>query len=399
MQRTLPKCLGIVAYEMEGFPTGVGRYLEGLLSGLAQTQESVTYRLFFRGAEFDHPLWTRSPSGPGVSGPRFEAVFDGRPASHPILWEQLRLPRLLRQHGVEALFSPCYSLPQGPPVPSLVTLHDLSFEHLRAEFGFVEGWRRRFLARRAAQRATRVLTDTRAMSRDVQRTYGTDPGKMGVVPLAVGRRFVQAPPAGDPKVASSDEVVLRGLNLEGPYVLFLGSLLPRRRVDLLIEAFRQLAPRHPDLRLVLSGHNALPNTGDLDGWIRQSGLEGRVVQLGYVPEEALLPLYRGAVLTYYISTYEGYGIPPLESLALGVPVVVSSGLALDDLWPDYPLRLDRLTAEDLRQLSQRGLQLSPYAKQELVLEGRKLMARLTWQHCAETFLDQVSLAMTRQALP
>ena len=392
MHRPLPQRLGIVAHEMEGDATGVGRYLEGLLSGLAQTSAAVTYVLFFQGQAFDHPLWTRAAVTVS-SGPRFEAVFDQRPQWHPVLWEQLRLPWLLRRHDLEAVFSPAYSLPPGLGVPSLVTLHDLSFEHLPGEFGFKERWRRRLLARRAASKATRVLADSDVIARDIASTYDVRSDKIGVVPLAVGGRFTAAAErVPSPELLAADETARHRLGLHGPYLLFLGSLLPRRRVDMVISAFQRLASRYPDLQLVLSGHNVLPQPQDLELWIQQSGVGSRILHLGYVPEEDLLPLYRGARLTYYLSTYEGFGLPPMESLALGVPAVVSHGLALDDLWPDYPLRLERLTVDSLVRMSERGLSLGP-ARRILAQEGIERMARFTWRHGAETFLQQVSLAM------
>lgn len=408
MQDALPSRLGIVAHEMEGDATGVGRYLEGLLSGLAQTTAPLTYVLFFKGRAFEHPLWTRATAAQATSedrssgGPRFEAVFDDRPQWHPVLWEQLRLPWLLRRRRLKALFSPAYSLPAAIDVPSLVTLHDLSFEHLPSEFGFKERWRRRLLARRAASKATRVLADSRVIARDIETTYDVSPGKIGVVPLAVGRRFTAPPrelvPEGSDggRQDAADARARRQLGIEGPYLLFLGSLLPRRRVDLVIAAFQHLAARYPDLQLVLSGHNALPRPQDLDDWIAESGVAARIQHLGYVPEEALLPLYRGARLTYYLSTYEGFGLPPMESLALGVPAVVSHGLALDDLWPDYPLRLERWTVDDLARISERGLSLGA-ARHVLAQEGQERMARFTWRHGAETFLEQVAIAMTEGA--
>lgn len=85
-----PPQTAVVAYEMEGRPTGVGRYLEGLLTGLAQLGKGGHFTLFFKGEPFSHPLWEEH-------GDRFEPRFDGRPHAHPILWEQLRLPKLLRR--------------------------------------------------------------------------------------------------------------------------------------------------------------------------------------------------------------------------------------------------------------------------------------------------------------
>ena len=390
-----PRRLAVVAYEMEGARTGVGRYLEGLLVALDALvrggDAAWTFDLFFKGDPFDHPLWS-TPGSP------FQALFDRRPGAHPIVWEQLRLPGLLRgrarEHRPDLVFSPAYSLPPRLPAPGLVTIHDLSFERLPEEFGVKERWRRRLLARRAARRATRVLTDTRAVADEIAATYRVPRAKVGVVPIAID------PAPFDPRLADLDDDLSRlsKLGIEGRnvrvapvssspgYALFLGSILPRRRLDLVIRAFAAAAARRPDLRLVLAGANRLPDPDALDRWISEAGIADRVVRPGYIDEDALPALYRRAALSFYLSTYEGYGLPPLESLAAGTPVVVSAGQALDDLWPDYPFRAalepDAVVAATLAALEHGE-----------IVDGPERVASLTAQHCAELFIDEVERAL------
>ena len=162
--------VAVVAYEMEGSKTGVGRYLEGLLSGVARCDNDWQWQLYFKGDPFRHPLWNATERGEARR--RFEPIFDRRPQARPIPWEQLRLPRLLRRDRPDVVFSPAYSLPPATGAPGLVTVHDLSFELLGDEFSRRERWRRRLLARRAVKRARRVLTDTEEIARDLMRVYG-----------------------------------------------------------------------------------------------------------------------------------------------------------------------------------------------------------------------------------
>lgn len=367
--------IGVVAYEMEGARTGVGRYLEGLLTGLAKCGGEHRWHLFFKGDPFAHPLWDE--------GDRFVPVFDGRPDARPILWEQTRLPRRLRRAGLDFLFSPAYSLPRGFRGPSMLVVHDLSFERLPEEFDLKERWRRRLLARRSVRRASRVLADTGAVARELAATYELPAEKIGVVPLGVDPGVL-----GDP---SADARHLALASVERPYLLYLGSVLARRRVDLVIGAFARQAARRPELRLVLAGGNRLRQPRDLERWIAESGHGGRVRQVGYVAEEALGALYRNAELTYYLSEYEGYGLPPLESLAAGTPVVVGPGLALDDLWPDYPYRTPRLELDAVADVTRRALD-DVDARRRIGDEGRERMARLTWRRSAELFLEEVERA-------
>lgn len=367
--------IGVVAYEMEGARTGVGRYLEGLLSGLAECGGKHRWHLFFKGDPFAHPLWDEDE--------RFTPLFDGRPGARPILWEQTRLPRLARRAGLDFLFSPAYSLPRGFPGPSMLVVHDLSFERLPEEFDLKERWRRRLLARRSVRRASRVLADTRAVAREIAATYGLSPDKIGVVPLGVDPSAL-----GDPE---ADAARLASIGLSSPYLLYLGSILPRRRVDLVISAFARVASRWPELRLVLAGANRLRRPRDLDRWIAGSGVGDRIVRVGYVAEEALGALYRNAELTFYLSEYEGFGLPPLESLAAGTPAAVGPGLALDDLWPDYPYRTARLELDAVADVTRRALD-DRDERGRVGAAGRERMARLTWEHSAKLLLAEIERA-------
>ena len=407
-----PRSIGVVAYEMEGEPTGVGRYTEELLAALRRTPraEGWRLRLFFKGDPFEHPLWTDA-----AGGCRCEPVFDRRPGAHPILWEQFRLPRLLRREPADVIFSPGYSLPRAPGRPSLVTIHDLSFEHLPRDFGFRELWRRRYLARAAARSATRVLTDTRRTAADLRQRYGVPAERVAVVPLGVSPRFARAREsagAGDQEQARA----LAELGVRQPYLLVLGSILPRRRLDLVLRALGRLvrepgpttpgapvfwpasgsgpAPGSPnldDLRLVIAGRNQLPRRDDLDRLIRAGDQADRVVRLGYVDDGLLPALYARALGTIYVSEYEGYGLPPLESLAAGVPVLVSDAPALTELWPDYPLRCDRLEIDALTE-GLRRLVLDREARTTAMSEGTDRVRSLTWDRAAECFACEVEAA-------
>ncbi len=380
--------IAVVAYEMEGARTGVGRYLEGLLRGVAglaaaqSTPADWRWRLYFKGDPFEHPLWAAG----ATQDPLFEPVFDRRPSARPILWEQLRLPRLLRRDGVDFVFSPGYSLPRVA-APAMVTMHDLSFEHLPEEFDVKERLRRRFLARRAVARARRALVDSTEIARDLQRTYGVDGGRVAVVPLGLDGGLRQRQ-AADP---ADDDARLRDCGVRPPFLVQLGTMLPRRNVDLVIAAFARLAADFPALQLVLAGRNRLRRPRQLQRWISDSGCAERIVELGYIPEDALLPLYRRAQLSVYLSSYEGYGLPPLESLAAGTPAIVGPGLALDDLWPDYPYRCEPLEADTVTAVLGAALEDSE-ARAAVAREAREHLSRLTWERSAALLVAEIERA-------
>ena len=146
--------VGVIAAEMEGRATGVGRYLEGLLQGLEAWDHGVEWHLFFQGDP--------SPSLPPQDGP-IHAHFSHHHGSR-VLWEQVLVTREIKAVEPDVVFGPAYTLPFGLRVPSVVTIHDLSFEVLPEEFGLRERWRRRLLARRAARVANRVLAVSEHMA-------------------------------------------------------------------------------------------------------------------------------------------------------------------------------------------------------------------------------------------
>jgi glycosyltransferase involved in cell wall biosynthesis len=388
MQRLLAKGsgsvrVGVVAYEMEGESTGVGRYLRGLLGGVAEVDPGWRWTLFFHGPSRDEPLLSR---------PGFAAIFAGR-TGRPLAWEQLRLPRALARWGGDLVFSPSYSLPPTAGLPGVLTVHDLSFELLGAEFGWRERWRRRWLARRACRRAARVLTDTEAMRQQLADRYRLPREKVAVVAPGVDRAFREA------GAVTAGQAPRRGAEtrlpgVRRPYLLHLGTLLDRRHPRLLLEAFASLRRRRPELSLVLAGADRLRRRGELEGWLADPELGAGVVRLGYVPEAAVVPLYQGALLSFYLSSYEGFGLPPLESLACGTPAVVGGGLALDELWPDYPFRVERLEATEVARVAAAALD-EPLARRRVAEAGVERMGRLTWRRAAEAFLAELERALGR----
>jgi glycosyltransferase involved in cell wall biosynthesis len=356
---------------MQGERTGVGRYIEGIATGLGRVDFDGEVHLFFQGARFEHPLW---------SDPRFRLSFANEGDRSSVLWERRTLPARLATAGLDVFLGPAYSLPPRLPCPALVALHDLSFEVLPQEFGWRERWRRRLLARDAARRASRVLTLSHAVAREIEERYGVAADRIDVLPLAVDEAaFAIGADTADSPIAT-------------PYVLYLGTVLPRRRVDLLIESFAPIARDRPDLRLVIAGANRLPQPEMLADWAENSGVHGRVIELGWVPEREIPPLLASAEVTFYLSTYEGFGLPPLESLATGTPPIVSRGLGLDDVWPDYPFRCERLEAVEIERVTRRALE-DEALRRDVAAKGRELVGTLRWEDYARRLLESASRAL------
>ncbi len=354
--------VGIIAAEMEGRRTGVGRYLEGMLRGLERWDHGGEWHLFFQGGSFILPAVESGLAVPHFSGHR----------GNRVLWEQVVVTREIARHDLDVLFGPAYALPLSCPLPSVVAMHDLSFEVLPLEFKPRERWRRRLLARRAVRKAERILTDTASMADQVSARYAVPPDRLAVVPLGVDVELFSPAPAVD------DERVLSELGVRRPYLLWLGAVFERRLPREVLEAFAILHCDRPELRLVMAGGNRLRRPGRLRRWIEELGLGDSVTLHDWVGEDCLAPLYRGAELSIYVSLHEGFGIPPLESLACGTPVVVSNGLALDEIWPAYPYRCRELTARKIA-IAAREVLDDGARSVRVVKEGSDIIATLDWE--------------------
>ncbi|HVS62562.1 MAG TPA: glycosyltransferase [Thermoanaerobaculia bacterium] len=373
--------MGIVGYELEDESTGVGRALAGLLAGAAAEAPSSWRFVVFLRRPLQHPV---------LASERIEAAVQegGSRFSRPVLWEQIELPREIVRQRVELVFSPSYSLPPRTGLPGVVTVHDLSFERLPQEFGWRERWRRRILARRACRIARRVLVDARVIAAEIRERYGVSAGRLGVVPLAVEESFR---PAGDEASRREDQEQLRELGIEPPFLLHVGSLLERRRPAALLAALRAAQSIDPSQRLVLAGPNRLRRPEDLDRLLENEDLAGSVVRTGWVSDRALVALYRAATATLSLSSYEGFCLPPLESLACGTPAVVDSAPGLADLWPEYPFRVGADSHQELARVVRRAIEVRSTGEWSPVAAIERVR-RTSWRSAARSWMGELERA-------
>jgi glycosyltransferase involved in cell wall biosynthesis len=290
--------IAIDARELAGRPTGVGRYLAELLRAWDGLPGALAY---------DFALCAASEvSTPPL--PRLRVSHHVSPGNGP-WWEQRVLPRLAKRAGADVLFAPAYSGPLFPGMPMVVTIHDVSFAAHPEWFGPREGFRRRLTTRAAAWRARRVLTVSDFSKREIVRCFGTDASKIDVVYSGA------TPFAGDgpePPAAGG----------AAGMVLFVGSVFARRHVPELVAGFGRLARRRAGVTLEIVGDNRRRPRLDLDALVRTHARDGRIRVRHYVSDAELATLYRGASVFAFLSEYEGFGLPPLDALAAGIPIVV-----------------------------------------------------------------------------
>jgi glycosyltransferase involved in cell wall biosynthesis len=312
-------------------PVGAGRYTIDLARALL-ARDDLDLTLWCRRA--DGARWLAAAGAPGARAAGHGSVRAVAPERRParLAWEQVRLPGLLANESVDVHHGPHYTMPERARVPSVVTVHDLTFlDHPEwHERSKVLVFRRAI--RVAARRAAAIVCVSRHTAQRLEALCAPT-GRILVVPHGVDHeRFgpEQTTSAGPGEGGGSDDAVLERLGVRPPYVLFVGTLEPRKAVPDLVAAFDRVAGAHGELSLVLAGRPGW-GTDAVEGAVRGARFGDRVIRTGYVPDEAVPALLRRAAVVAYPALEEGFGLPALEALACGAPLVTTAGTAMAEV--------------------------------------------------------------------
>jgi glycosyltransferase involved in cell wall biosynthesis len=348
--------------------TGTENYALYLIRALVALGSAHRFRLYLNRPPPDGLL----PRGEGV---------EWRVIPFPRLWTHLCLAWEVARHPPDVLFVPSHVLPLVCPRRAVATVHDLGYLHYPQAHTRWSRWYLGWSTRHNARVARRVIVDSLATRDDLERQYGIDPTKM-VLAYPTGAQGL-APVADPAKVA----LVRQRYDTGARYVLYVGTLQPRKNLETLVRAFARLAregglPR--DARLVLAGRRGWLAEG-LDRAIAASGCADRIVVPGYVAAEDLAALLSGALAFVLPSWYEGFGLPVLEAMACGTPVICSRVSSLPEVAGDAAFLFD---PSDERALASALARLAgdPALRAELAVRGLRRARTFTWERCAEIVL-------------
>jgi glycosyltransferase involved in cell wall biosynthesis len=349
---------------------GVGTYIRNILQGLARSDLSTSYVLIGQRRHFELC---------GALPENFELFeYSAVPGS---LRTHIALPLLLDRMRVDLLHMPWFYAPAIVLSKMVITVHDLTTV-LQPEVGASQPVQtgRLYFAGRALRRAERVLAVSQASKRDLSHAFGVDEHKIEVIYNAVDDLFLHEP---DP---SDADAVLARHDITGPYVLYAGNIKRQKNLSRLIEAFAvaktELAgdPRFAQLKLLLIG-DALTEQSDLRRAVVRSRVRGDVRFLGFVPQTVLRVFYKRAAAFLFPSLYEGFGLPPLEAMAHGTPVLTSNVSSMPEVFGNAALLVNPENVFDIAR-GIRQILTDDELRATLVERGRELVGRFSWQRSA-----------------
>jgi glycosyltransferase involved in cell wall biosynthesis len=346
---------------------GIHWYIYNLLCRLPDADPNLQYTVFLHDPRF------RPRQGMHIRRPIWST---GTPYKR-IAWEQLVAPFALWQEKVDLLHAMAFASPILSKRPTVVTVFDLSFLQFPQAFKAIKRLYLRWMTHVSVQRATRVVVISEHTRRDVMRRFGVPGERVTTVYCGVDASF-------RPLLAKEVNAFRERKGLSSRCILFLGTIEPRKNILRLIDAFARLIASSgqdfSDLCLVVAGGK---------GWffepvfalVQELGLTDRVLFTGYVPEEEKCLWYNAAMCFCYPSLYEGFGLPPLEAMACGTPVVTSNVSSLPEVVGDAGLTVAPEDVAGLCEALHRVLS-DAALRDELVEKGKTRAASFTWDRAA-----------------
>jgi glycosyltransferase involved in cell wall biosynthesis len=352
--------IGIDARKLHDF--GIGTYIRNLLRQLARLDSQTEFVILCRPEDRD---------ALAAVGENFRPVPET--SGNYSIAEQFKIPWALKREGVTLFHAPHYVLPPLVQCRSVVTIHDvihLMFPQYlpnRVAFSYAK-----WSITQAAQRATRVMTVSESSKRDILRFVDTEPDKIDVIYNAYDERFAMEP-------REEDVVRVRErYQLTDEFVLYAGNVKPHKNLERLIDAFALVRQRGLDhLKLVLIGDEISKYTA-LRRAVHQHQLHKYVRFLGYLPEDTLAVMYRLAGVFVFPSLYEGFGLPPLEAMASGTPVVTSNVSSLPEVAGDAAVLVDPYDPQAIAEGIYRVL-TDEKLRRDMVHKGIARAGQFSWE--------------------
>jgi glycosyltransferase involved in cell wall biosynthesis len=371
--------IGIDATALPPQLSGAGNYIVNLTNALVRLDNANEYVLFVK------------PIHRALFVPNERVQIDSVDLTNRIqrvAWEQMVLPRLARQSDLSVLHSPHYTMPLTLGCASVVTFHDMTFFLYPAMHKLYKRFFFCSMIHLSARRASALIADSESTRQDIVKILKLDASKVTTVPLGVSPSYRPI----DEKTAL--ERIKSKYHLPDKFVLYIGMLEPRKDLPTLVRAFKTLIEQGSMHKLVIVGRKGWMYD-DLFRSVASLDLTERVVFTGYVPEEDLPLLYNAADVFVYPSIYEGFGLPVLEALACGTPVITSNISSMPEILGEAGILVKPEEADGLADAMSRVTQDGELRKR-LVRQGLERAKLFTWDRAAQATLAVYERAVSVQ---
>jgi glycosyltransferase involved in cell wall biosynthesis len=356
---------------------GIGTYIRSLVHALAGIDTANQYTLV------SNPEDARTLTG--LPKNFHTAIYSRSDSSNA---DHVAFPFFLHRLNPEVVHIPLNRVPLLMWKPYVVTIHDMANIFFDEHHSDTRMWLRRFRFRRGLARADRVIAVSEATSREVQKVMGVPPHRIRVIYNAPDPEFFKARPA-----AQQDERqrIMERYQIQYPFLLYAGNIRPHKNIPRLVEAFAVLRdelgshPVYKDLRLIIIG-DQISQFPEVRHAVIKSRVENAVRFLGFVPFDTLRCFYESAAAFVFPSRHEGFGLPPLEAMASGTPVICSNVSSLPEVVGDAAVLVNPANVFEIAR-GIREVLLDDRLRAELIRRGRLQAAKFSWGRTAREVLE------------
>lgn len=302
----------------------------------------------------------------------------------PALWRQVIFPLYLSFHKKpDVFFAPAHYAPAGYKDPLVVTLHDLSYFYYPNEFLVKDLYKLKNWTEEAVKTAKKVIAVSKTTKKDILKFYSVPEEKVKVVYNGFEKKLPEN---------LDNSVILNQFNIErGKYLLYVGTIQPRKNISVLIRALPLISQVAPDMKLVITGKK---------GWMyesiikeaQQNNMADKIIFTDFVTDDQLSVLYQDAFSFVQPSFYEGFGIPILEAMANNCPVIASIHASLPEIGGEACLYFDPDEAEELVERF-KELYLNENKRTDLIEKGTKRITYFSWDSCGKETLEVLKSAL------
>lgn len=357
--------------------TGIGRYVAEFIKHAAQLDKDNHFVVFLNPKEY---------TSFEVPNERWEKrKID---IAHYSFAEQWKFLRILNAAHLDMMYFPHFNAPVMYKKPFVVTIHDLTLHYYPSKSYFpkwslkklIQSFVYKFIMGRVMSNAQEIIAISKNTKRDIIKEYKVDKNNIRTVYEGVPEEFVR------PR-ADVIEAVGQEFGLSKPYLIYTGVWRSHKNLLRLFEAFYQLRKRGHDLQLVITGKNdgAYP---EIPQAISNHNLEDEVILTGFVSDEQLIALMSGAEAYVFPSLYEGFGLPPLESMKLGVPVACTNRASLPEVCGDAASFFNPEDVEQMSEAIRKILDDEKFAK-VLVEKGHENLKKFSWKEMSQQILESL----------